>query len=167
MGSTGESLTIGEVSRRTGLSIDTLRFYEREKLLPAPERSATGRRIFREVDVEWIGVCRRLRDSGMPLARIAEYAALVRAGAGNEQQRLDLLRQHEAHVREQMAALHDALDVISFKVATYTAALERGVADGLFVSDRVDDDRLGGIHDHDSVRAARVAPTGARAFDLE
>ncbi|WP_206609328.1 MULTISPECIES: MerR family DNA-binding transcriptional regulator [Dermacoccus] len=45
MGSTGESLTIGEASRRTGLSIDTLRFYEREKLLPAPERSATGRRI--------------------------------------------------------------------------------------------------------------------------
>lgn len=58
MGSTGESLTIGEVSRRTGLSIDTLRFYEREKLLPAPERSATGRRIFREGEVRrpcWLG----------------------------------------------------------------------------------------------------------------
>lgn len=155
-------LSIGEVSRRTGLSADTLRFYERENLLPTVERSSAGRRMFTEEDVEWIGVCRRLRDSGMPLARVAEYAALVRAGSGNEAERLEMLRRHEADVRRKMAELQDALDLISFKVEVYSEALQRGTAGELFVSDRRDDAFLGVSHpapssvDESAQRTART-----------
>jgi DNA-binding transcriptional MerR regulator len=146
MTATPHLLTIGEVSRRTGLSVDTLRFYEREALLPAAQRSAAGRRLFTEEDVEWIGICRRLRDSGMPLARVAEYAALVRAGSGNEAERMELLREHESEVRRKMAELQDALDLIAFKVGAYSEALQRGDAGELFVSDRKDDAYLGVSH---------------------
>ncbi len=132
-------LSIGDVSARTGLSVDTLRFYERKGLLPPAHRSQGGQRIFSPDDVAWIGVCQRLRASGMPLPEIARYAALVRAGAGNEAQRLELLQQHEAAVRTQLAALQDALDLIASKVVAYTDALARGTADGLFVQDRDDD----------------------------
>lgn len=127
------------MSRRTGLSVDTLRFYEREKLLPVVDRNASGRRVFTEEDVEWIGVCRRLRQSGMPLVHVAQYAALVREGPGNEAQRLDLLRQHEREVSRKMADLQEALDLIGLKVAVYSDALRRGKAGALFISDRADD----------------------------
>ncbi|OIH99590.1 MULTISPECIES: MerR family transcriptional regulator [unclassified Curtobacterium] len=132
-------LSIGEVSARTGLSVDTLRFYEREGLFPPPQRSAGGRRGFSAADLGWIGICQRLRASGMPLPEIARYAAMVRAGSGNEGERLELLQRHEAQVRAQMAVLQDALDLISTKVAAYTEAVSMGTASGLFVSDDADD----------------------------
>ncbi|GEK84648.1 MerR family transcriptional regulator [Frigoribacterium faeni] len=119
--------------------MDTLRFYEREALLPPIERTVGGRRVFSEDDVGWIGICQRLRASGMPLTEVAKYAALVAAGTGNESQRLELLKAHEVEVRSQMAALQDALDLITMKVSTYADALKRGRAEGLFVHDQVDD----------------------------
>lgn len=137
-----EKLSIGAVSARTGLSADTLRFYEREGLLPTMHRSGGGRRIFTEDDVEWIRVCQRLRASGMPLRQVAQYAALVRAGVGNEAQRLLLLQEHEARVRLQVARAQDALDLISLKVAAYTAALRQGTAGDLLVSGSSDEASL-------------------------
>ncbi|MEU4560523.1 MerR family transcriptional regulator [Actinoplanes sp. NPDC023936] len=134
-----ELFSIGEVSARTGLSIDTLRFYERQGLFPPPRRSAGGRRGFSADDLAWIGICQRLRASGMPLPEIARYAELVRAGAGNEGERLTLLQRHEAAVRAQMAALQDALDLISTKVAAYSEAVSLGTAGDLFVRDDEDD----------------------------
>lgn len=132
-------LSIGEVSARTGLSVDTLRFYERQGLFPPPRRSAGGRRGFSTDDLAWIGICQRLRASGMPLPEIARYAELVRAGAGNESERLALLQRHEADVRAQMAALKDALTLISAKVATYTEAVAAGTANEIFVRDDEDE----------------------------
>lgn len=131
--------SIGEVSARTGLSVDTLRFYEREGLFPPPRRSAGGRRVFTADDIAWIGICQRLRASGMPLPEIARYAGLVREGPGNEAERLELLRRHEAEVRARMTVLNDALDLISMKVATYTKAMSDGSAGQLFIRDDDDD----------------------------
>ncbi|GAB3605031.1 MerR family transcriptional regulator [Conyzicola nivalis] len=131
-------LSIGEVSARTGLSVDTLRFYERQGLFPPPQRSAGGRRGFSSDDLAWIGICQRLRASGMPLPEIARYAEMVRAGAGNEGERLKLLQHHEEEVRAKMAALNDALELISAKVAAYTEAVSIGTASEIFV--RADED---------------------------
>lgn len=134
-----EDLSIGDVSSRTGLSVDTLRFYEREGLLPPPRRNPVGRRIFDDNDIEWITVCQRLRASSMPVPEIAKYADLVRAGSGNESQRLEILEQHEARVRAEMAALQEALDLIEFKVTAYTRAMQEESADRLFVRSSDDD----------------------------
>jgi len=139
MTTTATRFSIGDVSARTGLSVDTLRFYERQGLFPPVDRTGGGRRVFSDDDVAWIGICQRLRVSGMPLTEVARYAALVRAGSGNEPQRLDLLQRHEAEVRSQMAVLQEALDLIALKVRAYTGALEKGTASSLFVRDRDDD----------------------------
>ena len=139
MSSVHDLLSIGEVSARTGLSVDTLRFYERQGLFPPPQRSVGGRRGFSIDDLAWIGICQRLRASGMPLPEIARYAEMVRAGAGNEGERLELLKRHQAAVRAQMAVLKDALDLISTKVAAYTEALSLGTASELFIKDGFDD----------------------------
>jgi DNA-binding transcriptional MerR regulator len=113
-------LSIGEVAERTGLSVHALRFYEREGILANPvRRAAGGRRLYSEDDVEWLRLCILLRASGMPLPLIRRYTELVRQGAGNEQERLALLRQHEEQVVDQIAELNRCLDVIRYKVAKY------------------------------------------------
>ncbi|GAA4048126.1 MerR family transcriptional regulator [Nonomuraea soli] len=118
------TLSIGQVAERTGLSVHTLRFYEREGLLANPvRRAAGGRRLYTEDDVGWLGVCIRLRSSGMPLPVIREYTELVRQGPGNEKERLDLLKRHREHVLEQLAELNACLEVIEHKVGIYEGRL--------------------------------------------
>jgi DNA-binding transcriptional MerR regulator len=127
------TLSIGEVSALTGLTTHTLRFYEQEGLFVAPvRRNAAGRRVFTEAEVEWLKVCTKLRSSGMPLPEIRRYAALVTEGPGNESERFEILRRHEAKVRQQVADLQDALDTIHFKVELYARHLAAGTADRLW-----------------------------------
>jgi DNA-binding transcriptional MerR regulator len=127
------ALSIGEVSARIGLTTHTLRFYEQEGLFAAPvRRNSAGRRVFTEDEVEWLKVCMRLRSSGMPLPEIRRYARLVLAGPGNETERLELLRAHEAKVQQQVAELQKALETIHHKVEIYTEHLEAGTADDLW-----------------------------------
>lgn len=126
-------LSIGQVAQRTGLSVHTLRLYEREGLFAGPVgRRANGHRIYTEWDVEWLSYCVRFRASGMPLAAIRRYAALVREGAGNEDERLALLHDHEQHVADRIAELTDWLDVIRQKVKIYQAHVDQGTAGELW-----------------------------------
>ena len=132
---TGTELSIGEVSTLTGLTVHTLRFYEQEGLfLRSVRRNAAGRRVFSQEEVEWLKICTKLRSSGMPLSDIRHYAQLVLAGAGNENERLEILRRHEAKVRQQVTDLQDTLAVIQRKVSIYLTHLSAGTADQLWVN---------------------------------
>jgi DNA-binding transcriptional MerR regulator len=127
------TLSIGEVSALTGLTTHTLRFYEQEGLFAAPvRRNAAGRRVFTGAEVEWLKVCTKLRSSGMPLPEIRHYAELVLDGPGNESERLEILRRHEAKVQQQLADLQDALNIIHWKVEIYARHLTDGTADQLW-----------------------------------
>jgi DNA-binding transcriptional MerR regulator len=122
-------LSIGEVAARTGLSVHALRFYESSGILPDPvRRGPGGRRVYGEHDIEWLGVCIKLRASGMPLPAIREYTELVRAGAGNEQERLAIMRRHRERVIAQIAELHECLNLITDKIEVYEGSLTRGEA---------------------------------------
>ncbi|HYJ66937.1 MAG TPA: MerR family transcriptional regulator [Nocardioidaceae bacterium] len=113
-------LSIGEVAERTGLSVHALRFYERQGLLPfTVRRGSDGRRRYSEDDLGWMTVVLNLRASGMPLAGIRRYAELVRAGSGNEAERLDLLREQRERVATQLADLNACMDLITYKVKIY------------------------------------------------
>ena len=113
-------MSIGEVAERTGLSVHTLRFYEREGVFVGPvRRDPSGRRVYDEDDLEWIELCIILRESGMPVQDIRRYADLVRDGDGNEKERLALLRAHYERVLAQKAQLDKCLDIITFKVGVY------------------------------------------------
>ncbi|WP_084959155.1 MerR family transcriptional regulator [Thermoactinospora rubra] len=114
-------LSIGQVAERTGLSVHTLRFYEREGLLLTPvRRGPGGRRVYGEDDLEWLAMCVNLRATGMPLPEIRRYAELVRQGSGTEDERLRLLREHQERVREQIEALGASLERITRKVRAYS-----------------------------------------------
>lgn len=124
-------LSIGEVARRTGLSVHALRFYEHEGLLLSQhvERGAGGHRRYSEQEVHWLRICIKLRRSGMPLAKIRSFAELVRRGRGNERERLELLREHRRHVEAQLAELEDCLRIITRKVGVYEQYLVDGGAE--------------------------------------
>ena len=120
-------MSIGEVASRTGLSVHTLRMYEREGLLAGEvRRDERGRRVYSAWDVEWLSNCVKFRASGMPLATIGRLARLVREGTGNEVQRLELLREHRRQITEQIARLQDCLALIDGKVAAYERHLAAG-----------------------------------------
>ena len=125
--------SIGEAADALGLSVHTLRFYETEGLLLGPvDRTTSGRRRYSQIDIDWLRICGRLRESQMPLAELKRFAELVRAGPGNEADRLDLLNAHRTRVNAQMEALAQARDLITWKVTVYENKLRTGDADGLW-----------------------------------
>ncbi|WP_194824388.1 MerR family transcriptional regulator [Nocardia sp. XZ_19_231] len=126
-------LSIGDVGRATGLGVHALRYFEREQLLLRPiPRSSGGQRVYAQADVEWLLLCNRLRESGMPIATLRTFAELVRSGPGNERERLALLEAHEQSVRARLADLTADLAVIHHKVVTYRKHVEEGTAVGVW-----------------------------------
>ncbi|MEU1409896.1 MerR family transcriptional regulator [Streptomyces sp. NPDC005728] len=121
------------MAERTGLSVHALRYYEREGLLVGPvQRTAGGRRRYTTVDVDWLLICVKLRESGMPLSDLKRFAELVRRGPGNEAERLQLLDIHRQRVDAQIQALEECRSVIVWKVGVYAGHLARGEAGGLW-----------------------------------
>ncbi|MFC8384007.1 MerR family transcriptional regulator [Nocardia sp. NPDC057272] len=110
-----------------------MRYFEREELLLRPiPRSPGGQRVYAQADVEWLLLCNRLRESGMPIATLRTFAGLVRSGPGNERERLALLEAHEQSVRDRLAELTADLDVIHNKVVTYRTHVDEGTAVGVW-----------------------------------
>jgi DNA-binding transcriptional MerR regulator len=119
------SLSIAEAAGQSGLTAHTLRYYERDGLLLEPvERSASGHRRYTERDLTWIQLVTRLRSTGMPIRDVRRYAALVRAGDGNEAERLALLQAHRERVEAQLAEVTGHLRAIDVKIAIYEGKLE-------------------------------------------
>jgi DNA-binding transcriptional MerR regulator len=130
---TPEPVRIATVSERTGLTGHTLRFYEKEGLLPDPvERDGAGHRVFTEDQIQWLLVCSKMRSSGMSLPHIRRYAELMQGGPTTVGERYEILREHEQKVRDQLAELQEALGIIENKVALYARQMASGDADALW-----------------------------------
>ena len=131
-------LSIAEAARRTGVSVHTLRYYERAGLVvTAVDRTAGGRRRYHQLDLDWIVICTRLRATGMPIKEIRRYAQLVSAGHGNEKERLALMEAHRDNVTAQLAEVQEHLKLIDHKIDVYRGRLEAGDADRLWAPNRL------------------------------
>ncbi|MEV0687679.1 MerR family transcriptional regulator [Nocardia sp. NPDC050378] len=116
--------SIGEVAERSGLSRDTLRWYERIGLMNYIGRDHTGNRRFSDRDLEWLELIARLRTTGMPVADMIRYAELVRAGEQTFPQRLEMFRQTRADVLDKIAELQKTVAVLDYKIAVYEGRSE-------------------------------------------
>lgn len=116
---TAPTYTIGECARRSGFTMDTLRYYERIGLIDAVDRTTTGQRRFNDGDLEWLGTLKCLRDTGMPVEQMARFANLVREGDHTIAERIKLLEAHRIAVDERMDDLAAKRDYISGKIAYY------------------------------------------------
>jgi DNA-binding transcriptional MerR regulator len=130
-------LSIAEAAHRSGVSVHTLRYYERAGLVVTPvDRSSGGQRRYQELDLKWITVCTKLRATGMPIKTIRRYAELVAAGPGNEHKRLALMEAHRADVTAKLAEIQENLELIDRKIDTYRSRVATGDADRLWASGR-------------------------------
>src|SRR5207248_9705372 len=95
-------LTIQQAAQQTGLSIDTLRYYERIGLLEQVGRAQNGHRRYTQHDLDWISLLIRLRETGMPLAQMIHFAQLRRQGDTTITERRLILEQHQRALEQHM-----------------------------------------------------------------
>lgn len=113
-------LTIQQAAEKTGVSVHTLRYYERIGLMLAPiERAANSHRRYSEEDVYWIVFLTRLRETDMPIAEIKRYIALQREGESTVAERLALLEAHRTAVQRRLQETERHLATIDAKIAHY------------------------------------------------
>lgn len=126
MTTTAQLIGIGEAAAAAGITAHTLRYYEREGLmLEPPERASSTHRRYSPRDLQWISLLTKLRATGMPIRDMRRYAELVRAGEGNEAERLALLSEHRQAVLAQLAEVKDNLAAIDRKIVIYQEKVSR------------------------------------------
>lgn len=118
--------TIGEVSRRTGLTASTLRYYETEQLLTPVRRDGANRREYGQQDLEWLSIITCLKNTGMPIQDIRRFVTLCGQGDGTLAERYRIVLAHREASMARIAALQKELAHIDYKVAYYRAACEAG-----------------------------------------
>ncbi len=115
--------SIQQVAELTGLTIDTLRYYERIGLLEPVSRASSGHRRYKQRDIDWIGLLINLRETGMPLTQMLRFAELRRQGDATATERLLLLEQHQHSLEQQMQKLEQHMMALQRKIAHKKAFL--------------------------------------------
>lgn len=111
-------MLIGEFSKITGISADTLRYYEKEGIIK-PIRNESGRRNYLESDVKWAEFIIRLKDTGMPIREIKRYARLRAKGNTTLDERLKMLLTHQKNLNAQIAKLMEHQSKLDDKIKYY------------------------------------------------
>lgn len=114
---------IGSFSKITGLSMDTLRYYEKEHLIQV-ERDTAGKRKYTNADIRWIDFIMRLKETGMPIRKIRKYADLRYQGDATMPERLNMLEEHRVFVLSEKAKWDANLTHLDTKIQTYKNILQ-------------------------------------------
>ncbi len=117
--------TIAKAAQITGLSVHTLRYYDKEGLMPYIERDASGIRKFKDSDFNWLRIITCLKDSGMPLKQIKKYIDLGMLGPSTTFDRLDIMKNHRESVLKKIELLHQHLQTIDNKIEAYEARIKK------------------------------------------
>ena len=118
--------TIGEMARKLNVAPSTLRYYDKEGLLPFVERSSGGIRMFKDEDMEWLRLLGCLKKAGMPLKEIRTFMDWSRQGDATISQRLELIEKQRQSVLDQQKQLEDTLLMLDYKRWYYQTAQEAG-----------------------------------------
>ena len=118
--------TVGEMAKELGVTASTLRYYDREGLLPFVERSSGGVRMFTEKDYEWLKVIECLKRSGLSIKEIKSYMDMVERGDDSLAERLALFQNRRSAIRKQFEELQETLDLLDYKCWFYEEAIRLG-----------------------------------------
>lgn len=117
---------IGEVAEKLNLSVYTLRYYDKEGLMPFVERTASGTRLFSESDVGALKIIECLKATGMPIKDIRQFIDWCGQGDATLKERYDMFMERKAAVETQMEELKKTLELVEHKCWYYKTALEAG-----------------------------------------
>ncbi|WP_338779588.1 MerR family transcriptional regulator [Metabacillus sp. FJAT-52054] len=121
-----KTYSISEAAKELNLTVYTLRYYDKEGLLPFVERTASGTRLFKESDISALKVIECLKSTGMPIKEIKSFIDWCSDGDSTLQQRYDMFIERKATVEAQMEELKKTMEVIEHKCFYYKTALEAG-----------------------------------------
>lgn len=121
--------TVGETAKVLGVAPSTIRYYDKEGLLPFVERSGGGIRMFQEKDFEWLFVIDCLKKTGMPIKDIKRFIDMALKGDETIDERLELFLKRRENVKEQMRQLQNTLDILDYKCWYYQTAKDAGTTD--------------------------------------
>ncbi|CAH2213561.1 MerR family transcriptional regulator [Tepidibacter aestuarii] len=120
------SYTIGQVAKRMNITSSTLRYYDKEGLLPSIDRTEGGIRRFKEEDFEWLSIIECLKNTGMSIKDIKIFIDWCMDGDSTLQQRYDMFLERKLETEKQIKILQDSLDKINYKCWYYKTALDAG-----------------------------------------
>ena len=123
--------TVGEMAKLLDIPASTLRYYDKEGLLPFVERSSGGIRMFKEQDYEWLKMIECMKKAGMSIKDIKKYIELTIQGDDTIHERLELFQRQRQLVQEQMKALQRTLDVLDYKCWYYETAEKAGTIEAM------------------------------------
>lgn len=118
--------TVGEMARLLDVPASTLRYYDKEGLLPFVERSSGGIRMFKESDIEWLKVIGCMKKAGMSIKDIKQYIELAMKGDDTIDARLAMFQRQKSVIENQMEELKHTLQVVEYKCWFYETAKSLG-----------------------------------------
>ena len=141
--------SIGEVSRMFDLPASTLRYYDKEGLLPHIQRQGTGIRRFDQQTIEALRVIECLKKSGMEIKDIKQFMDWCVEGASTYPLRRELLEKQKETVEAEIAHMNKVLDMLRFKCWYYDQAIQDGSEDRIksLLPDHLPDD-IQPLYDH-------------------
>lgn len=121
--------TVGEMAKKIGVASSTLRYYDKEGILPFIKRSAGGKRIFKDSDMEWLSIIECLKKTGMPIKEIKKFVDWCIEGDSTIDKRLALIDKQRDEVLNQMEQLKSTLETLDYKHWYYETAKKAGTCD--------------------------------------
>ena len=128
------SYTISEAAQKTGLPPSTIRYYDKEGLLPNIKRK-NGIRVFEDMDLRLMGLLTCLKNTGMPIKRIRNYVELTSQGDASLQKRYEIIKEQRQFVLDQIEQLQYYLEELDFKDWYYNKALAAGSESAINLDD--------------------------------
>lgn len=117
---------ISDISKILNIPSSTLRYYDKEGLLPNLQKDTFGNRIFKEIDFEWVNTINCLKKTGMKIKEIKEFLILVQEGDSTIDQRLNLIKKQKVLVEKQIKDQYKTLEFLNYKTEFYEKAKELG-----------------------------------------
>ncbi len=121
--------TVGEMARKIGVAPSTLRYYDKEGLLPNVERSGGGVRLFKDDDLSWLNIIECLKKTGMSIKEIKQFVDWCMEGDSTIEQRLELIDRQREEVERQMKQLKNTLETLEYKHWYYDTAKKAGTCE--------------------------------------
>lgn len=118
--------TVSEMAKRLHVAPSTLRYYDKEGLLPFIERSGGGIRMFKDTDFEWLSIIECLKKTGMPIKEIKIFIDWCIEGDATIPQRRELIEKQRSAVLAQIRQLEDTLAILDYKKWYYETAEAAG-----------------------------------------
>lgn len=118
--------TVGEIAKRMGIAPSTLRYYDKEGLLPFVERSGGGIRVFKDEDWQWLSIIECLKKAGVSVKDIKIFIDWCMEGDSTIDQRLNLMEQQRAAVAQQIDQMQKTLSLLDYKCWYYQTAKQAG-----------------------------------------